>query len=125
MLSNFEVTTLLLRPEVIPILAHTQQVLNLLASSQTNTKGKKPNGRTQNLATITYEVSDTDLPFIDQYKLFKIRPTNICPRLRVRYRYSYRYSVCSLCSVECVVCAVWSVCSVQCVECVVWSVCVW
>lgn len=48
-----------------------QQVHDLLASLQTNTKGKKPNGRAQNLATITYEVSDTFLSDFLFVKLFK------------------------------------------------------
>ncbi|XP_064392179.1 DNA-directed RNA polymerase III subunit RPC9-like [Halichondria panicea] len=34
------------------------EVHDLLASLQTNTKGKKPNGRAQNLATITYETNE-------------------------------------------------------------------
>lgn len=32
------------------------QVLNFLSKSQRQSKGKRPNGRGQNLATITYEV---------------------------------------------------------------------
>lgn len=58
----------------------TMQVLDFLSKSQRQAKGKQPNGRSQNLATITYEVcvGETNsnshlqtLPFYRQLNIYQ------------------------------------------------------
>lgn len=41
---------------LLPLCVCTMQVLDFLSKSQRQAKGKQPNGQSQNLATITYEV---------------------------------------------------------------------
>ena len=63
MLSNFEVCKMAKKFHMMSPLSYllllcvrTMQVLDFLSKSQRQAKGKQPNGQSQNLATITYEV---------------------------------------------------------------------
>ena len=69
------------------------QVYSLLQKTQENMKGKQLNGKSQNLATITYEVRQVHHNFISEHSKLKdhlvllyYRPQNTYPRPHVLSR---------------------------------------